>query len=58
MIYYRLSYYFNLKFLYDELSIGNTMILFGAVAGIGFMLLTNRFYDEFKVKDYISETEI
>ena len=58
LVYYKLSYYFNLKFLYDELSIGNTMILFGAVAGIGFMLLTNRFYDEFKVKDYISETEI
>jgi len=58
MIYYRFSYYFNLNFLYNELSIGNTMILFGVVAGIGFMLLTNRFYDEFKVKDYISETEI
>jgi len=58
MIYYRFSYYFNLNFMYDQLSIGNTMILFGAVAGIGFMLLTNRFYDEFKVKDYISETEI
>ena len=58
MIYYRFSYYFNLNFLYDELSIGNTMILFGAVAGIGFMLLTNRFYDEFKVKDLSSEAEI
>jgi hypothetical protein len=58
MVYYRLSYYFNLKFLYDELSIGNTMILFGAVAGIGFMLLTNRFYDEFKVKDFSSEGEL
>lgn len=58
MVYYRFSYYFNLNFMYDQLSIGNTMILFGAVAGIGFMLLTNRFYDEFKVKDYISETEI
>ena len=41
-----------------QLSIGNTMILFGAVAGIGFMLLTNRFYDEFKVKDFSSEDEI
>ena len=27
------------------------MILFGAVAGIGFMILMNRFNDEFKVKD-------
>ena len=34
------------------------MILFGAIAAIGFMLLMNRFNDEFKVKDYISEKEI
>jgi hypothetical protein len=58
MIYYRFNYYFNLNFLYDELSIGNTMILFGVVSGIGFMLLTNRFYDEFKVKDFSSEDEL
>jgi len=57
MVYYRLSYYFNLKFLYDELSIGNTMILFGAVAGIGFMLLMNRFNDEFKVGEPNAETD-
>lgn len=57
MIYYRFSYYFNLNFMYDQLSIGNSMIVFGAVAGIGFMLLTNRFYDEFKVKDFSSEDE-
>jgi RsiW-degrading membrane proteinase PrsW (M82 family) len=34
------------------------MILLGAAAGIGFMLITNSFYDEFKVKDYISENEL
>lgn len=58
MVYYRFSYYFNLKFLYEQISIGNTMILFGAVAGIGFMLLMNRFNDEFKVKDFSAEEEI
>jgi RsiW-degrading membrane proteinase PrsW (M82 family) len=34
------------------------MILLGAAAGIGFMLITNSFYDEFKVKDYSSEEKI
>jgi len=58
MVYYRFSYYFNLKFLYDQLLIGNSMILFGAVAGIGFMLLINRFNDEFKISDFTSEDEI
>lgn len=57
MIYYRISYYFNIEFLYDQLSIGNAMIILGVAAGIGFMLLTNKFYDEFKVKDFSSETE-
>ena len=33
------------------------MIIIGAVVGIGFMILTNIFYDEFKVKDYSSESE-
>ena len=58
MIYYRFSYYFNLKFLYNQILIGNSMILFGAIAAIGFMLLMNRFNDEFTVKDYISDKEI
>lgn len=58
MVYFRFSYYFNLEFLSDQLSLGNSMIILGAVAGIGFMLITNRFYDEFKVKDYTSENEI
>jgi hypothetical protein len=31
------------------------MILLGAAAGIGFMIITNSFYNEFKVKDYNSE---
>jgi hypothetical protein len=55
LVYYRFSYYFNFSFLYDQLSIGNSMIILGAVAGIGFMLLINRFYDDFKVKDFSSE---
>jgi len=57
LVYFRFSYYFNLEFLYKQFSIGNSMIILGAVAGIGFMLITNKFYDEFKVKDYISENE-
>lgn len=52
MVYFRFSYYFNLNFLYDQLSIGNSMLIIGACAGIGFMLLMNRFKDEFKVKDF------
>lgn len=58
LVYYRFSYYFNINFLYDQLSIGNSMIILGGAAGIGFMLIANRFYDEFKVKNYISENEI
>ena len=57
LVYYRFSYYFNLGFLYDQFSIGNTMILLGAIAGIGFMILTNRFTDEFKVKDFSAEND-
>jgi hypothetical protein len=34
------------------------MIILGAVAGIGFMLLKNKFYDEFKVKNFSSEDEL
>ena len=52
MVYFRFSYYFNLNFLYDQLSIGNSMLIIGACAGIGFMLLMNRFKDEFNVKDF------
>lgn len=58
LVYFRFSYYFNLEFLYKQLSIGNSMIILGAIGGIGFMLLTNRFYNEFKVKDYTSENEL
>lgn len=55
LVYYRFSYYFNLEFLYNQFSTGNSMILLGAAAGIGFMIITNSFYNEFKVKDYNSE---
>lgn len=58
LVYFRFSYYFNLEFLYKQLSFGNSMIILGAIGGIGFMLLTNRFYNEFKVKDYTSENEL
>jgi hypothetical protein len=57
MVYYRFSYYFNLKFLYEQISIGNTMIVFGAVAGMGFMLLMNRFKNEFKVGKLDTNTD-
>ena len=55
LVYYRFSYYFNIEFLYNEFLIGNSMIILGALAGIGFMILMNRFNDEFKVKDFSSE---
>ena len=55
MVYFRFSYYFNLEFLYDQLSIGNSMIIIGSLAGIGFMLLMNRFNDEFKVVENDNE---
>jgi len=58
MVYFRFSYYFNLEFLYEQIELGNSMILLGTAAGIGFMLITNSFYDEFKVKDYNSENEL
>ena len=54
---YRFSYYFNFEFLYNEFLRTNTMILFGAVAGIGFMILANRFTEEFNVKDFSSKEE-
>jgi len=57
MVYFRFSYYFNPEFLYEQLSIGNSMIVLGAVAGIGFMLLMNRFNDEFKVGELDTETD-
>jgi ribosomal protein L37E len=57
LVYYKFSYYFNLNFMYDHIELGNSMIILGAVLGVGFMVLTNIFYDEFKVRDYSSENE-
>ncbi len=57
LVYFKFSYYFNLEFLYDQLSFGNSMIVIGIVAGIGFMLLMNRFNDEFKVSEVDTETD-
>ena len=57
MVYFRLSYYFNLEFMYEQFSIGNSMIVLGALAGIGFMFLINQFYDDFKVKDLSTDEE-
>ena len=58
LVYYKFSYYFNVEFLYNQYLIGNSMIILGAFAGTGFMLLMNRFYDEFKVKDFNTENEV
>lgn len=58
LVYYNISYYFNLTFLYQQLSVGNSMIMLGACAGIGIMILINRFYDDFGVKNYESDDEI
>lgn len=57
MVYFRFSYYFNLEFLYEQFSIGNSMIILGAIAGIGIMFLINQFYDDFKVTELSSDEE-
>jgi hypothetical protein len=58
MVYYRFSYYFNLEFLYDQLLVGNSMIILGAIAGIGFILLMNRFKGEFNANEINSQDEL
>ncbi|HCY76620.1 MAG TPA: hypothetical protein DHV28_11940 [Ignavibacteriales bacterium] len=57
LVYFRFSYYFNLEFLYEQFSTGNSMIILGAIAGIGFMFLINQFYDDFKVTEFNSDEE-
>lgn len=49
--YYKFSYYFNISFLYDELIIGNSMIIVGAIAGIGVMVLYNNFRSDLEVEE-------
>lgn len=51
MSYYRFSYYFNISFLYDQLFTGNTMIIVGAAAGIGVMILYNIFRNDLEIKE-------
>lgn len=57
LVYYRFSFYFNLEFLYKQITIGNSMIILGALAGVGFMILMNRFNDEFNINDFGYEEE-
>lgn len=49
--YYRFSYYFNIRFLYDQLLIGNSMIIVGAIAGIGVMIFYNYMKRNFKSEE-------
>lgn len=51
LVYYRFSYYFNLEFLYNQLSIGNSMIIVGAIFGLVVMIITNQFRNEFRAED-------
>jgi len=51
LVYYRFSYYFNIKFLYDQILIGNSMIFLGAIFGLMVMLITNQFRNEFRSED-------
>lgn len=51
LVYYRFSYYFNLEFLYNQLSIGNSMIIVGTIFGLVVMLITNKFRNEFRAED-------
>ena len=55
LVYYRFSYYFNLEFLYEQLSIGNSMIIVGAIFGLMVMLITNQFRNEFRAEEYSSD---
>ncbi len=48
MAYYRFNYYFNIRFLYDQLFNGNSMIIVGAIAGIGVMIFYNYMKRNFK----------
>lgn len=54
MVYYRFSYYFNIEFIFNQISLGNGLIYVGAIFGIIAMILFNQFKDEFKPED-ISE---
>ena len=51
MAYYRFSYYFNISFLYDQLLNGNSMIIVGAIAGIGVMILYNNLRNDLEVEE-------
>jgi hypothetical protein len=55
MVYFRFSYYFNIEFLYNQLSIGNSMIIVGAIFGLMVMLITDQFRNEFRAEDYSSD---
>jgi len=55
LVYYRFSYYFNIEFMYDQVSIGNSMIIVGAIFGLIVMLITNQFRNEFRAEDYSSD---
>jgi len=51
MSYYRFSYYFNLNFLLSQLFIGNSMIIVGAIAGIGVMMLYSNFRNDLEAEE-------
>lgn len=55
LVYYKFSYYFNPEFLYEQFSIGNSMIFVGAIFGLIAFIITNKFRDEFRSED---KTEI
>lgn len=51
MAFYRFSYYFNISFLYDQLFIGNAMIIVGASAGLLIMVVYNQFRNDFTAEE-------
>ena len=55
LVYYRFSYYFNLEFLYEQIELGNSMIIVGAIFGLIVMLITNQFRNEFRAEEYSSD---
>ncbi len=51
MAYFRFSYYFNPGFLFDQLITGKFIIIVGAIAGIGVMILYYKFRNDLETEE-------
>lgn len=55
LVYFKFSYYFNIEFLYEQIELGNSMIIVGAIFGLMVMLITDQFRNEFRAEDHSSD---